>query len=93
MEHKSIFWLIKAYLRLRLSIYRVKSLEHRRVKRKRNRTLAILLFPVLIFIGFIGWCMYSMGDPKPKRQKAPYKNDNVTLIPIVFEDQQQIRNS
>jgi hypothetical protein len=55
--------------------------------------MVILLLPALIFIGFIGWCMYSMGNPKPKRQKPSYKRDNVTLLPIVFEDQQQIRNS
>jgi len=67
-------------------------LEHPKVKRKRNRLLAIMLFPELIFIGFIGWCLYSMGNRKPKQQRTPNKKDNVTLMPIVFEDQPQIKN-
>jgi hypothetical protein len=51
-----------------------------------------MLFPEIIFIGFIGWCLYSMGDRKPKQQRMHNKKDNVTMMPIVFEDQPQIKN-
>lgn len=70
-------------------------------KRKRNKAMIIMLLPMLIVIFIIGWFMYWMGDEKrtdkiqhkpPKQQKQPEK-DNVTIMPIVFEEPQEIPNS
>jgi hypothetical protein len=52
-----------------------------------------MLLPALIFIGLVGWLMYALGSPEKKRakQKQP-KEDGVTMMPIVFEEQPQINN-
>jgi heme/copper-type cytochrome/quinol oxidase subunit 2 len=66
-------------------------------KRKRSRTMTIMLLPALIVIFIIGWFMYCMGDQKrtdkiqrkpPKQHKSPEK-DYVTIMPIVFEEPQE----
>jgi len=52
------------------------------------------LLPVLAFIFLIGWCMYWAGGRKRKEKpeaKTPQK-DNVTLLPAIFEDVQEIEN-
>jgi hypothetical protein len=52
----------------------------------------MMLLPALIFIGAIGWLMYTLGNlEKPHTPRKPPKKDNVTLIPIVFEEQQEIK--
>jgi len=65
-----------------------------RVKRKRSRALKILLLPAFIFIGAIGWCLYTLGDRKTANRKPTYRKpvekDNVTLLPIILEEQQEI---
>jgi len=63
-------------------------------KRKRNRGVTMALLPVLAFIFLIGWCMYWAGGRKRKEKpeaKTPQK-DNVTLLPAIFEDSQEIEN-
>ncbi|MGA2680358.1 MAG: hypothetical protein ABSF44_01000 [Candidatus Bathyarchaeia archaeon] len=63
-------------------------------KRKRKNTIALLLLPALIFIFFMGWSMYWIGDQKrPRRvnRKAPEK-ENVTFLPAVFEETKQTAN-
>jgi hypothetical protein len=65
-------------------------LVSRKVKRKRSKALIIMLLPALIFIGVIGWDMYSIDNRKPKpTHRRPVEKDNVTLLPIVFEEQQE----
>ena len=71
-------------------------LVHQRVKRRRNRLLVIMLLPAAALIGFIGWCLYVLGDQKKatKRKTAPvkpYKKDNVTLMPIILDEQEEIK--
>ena len=54
--------------------------------------MTILLLPALICIFIIGWCMYWMGDQKRTdkiHHKLP-KKDNVTIMPIFFEEPQEI---
>jgi len=64
-------------------------LGQRRVKRKRSKGLVILLLPALIFIGFMGWLMYTLSSPqKPKAQNKLKRKDNVTLLPIFGEEQE-----
>jgi hypothetical protein len=53
----------------------------------------IMLLPALIFIGFMGWCMYALDNQKHTQKKLQNTKDNVTLVPIIFEEQEQIRNS
>ena len=57
--------------------------------------MVIMLLPVLIIIFVMGWCMYCMGDQKrrDKIQCKPPKKDNVSLMPIVFEENQEIINT
>jgi hypothetical protein len=57
-----------------------------------------MLLPALIFILIMGWCMYMIGDQKrpDKIQRKPLKKDNVrdnvTIMPIVYEETQEIVN-
>jgi len=64
-------------------------------KRKRSRTMTIMLLPVLIAIFIIGWFMYWIGDQKrtDKTQHKPPEKDNVSIKPIVFEEPQEIKNA
>ncbi|MCL4430443.1 MAG: hypothetical protein M1167_06790 [Chloroflexi bacterium] len=70
---------------------------YKKARRKRSKGLIIMLLPVLIFIGVIGWCMYALDkrNSKPARRKPtrqrPARKDNVTLTPITFEEQHEIR--
>jgi hypothetical protein len=54
-----------------------------------------MLLPALIVIFIIGWFMYWMGDQKrsDKIQHKPPKKDNVTIMPIAFEEPQEKRNA
>lgn len=69
---------------------------YRKVKRKRNRALAILLLPALVFIGFIGWLLYSIEPNRKKSNKnqhtAPQmaKEDGVAFVPTLPEEEQEI---
>jgi hypothetical protein len=66
-------------------------------RRKRNH-LALLLLPALIFIFFMGWTTYWIGDtkrPKAAKQKAQKpkpKQDNITFLPAVLEETPKIVN-
>jgi len=63
-------------------------------KRKRNRTLIILLFPILMITFAIGWCLCCIGDQKrtDKTQRKNPKKDNVSILPVVFEEEREIMN-
>jgi flagellar basal body-associated protein FliL len=65
-------------------------------KRKRSKIVTIMLLPALVVIFIIGWCMYCVGDQKrpTKRQDKPLKKekDYVTIMPIVYEETQEIIN-
>jgi len=60
--------------------------------------MRIILLPVMIFIFIIGWSMYWIGNRKrpAKRQRKPLKKekdnlkDNVTVIPVVYEEPEEI---
>ena len=69
-------------------------------RRKRSKTLMILFFPALLFIGIMGWCLYAAGEPKrpvkvKPKPKLPKKdsNDGVTIMPIIFEETPEITNN
>jgi hypothetical protein len=67
-------------------------LVHLKVKRKRSRGLVTLLLPALIFVGVIGWLMYTLGNKeKPQVTRKSPRKDNVTLLPIVFEEQEELK--
>ena len=54
--------------------------------------MTILLLPALIPIFVMGWSLYYLGYQKGsyKISQQPPKKDNVTIIPIVFEERQKI---
>jgi hypothetical protein len=56
--------------------------------------MVIMLLPVIVFIFLMGWYMYWIGDQKrpDKIQRKPLKKDNVTIMPIVYEETQEIIN-
>jgi hypothetical protein len=69
-------------------------LVSKKVKNKRSKFALILLLPWLIFIGAAGWFMYSVGDNhriNSSKSIRPAQKDNVTLLPIILEDDQKIR--
>jgi hypothetical protein len=65
-------------------------------KIRRSKGLVLLMLPALVFIGFMGWLMYTFGSQrkpqKPQRYKpsAQQKDDGVTFIPAFLEEEQQI---
>lgn len=61
-------------------------------KRKRNKVMTFLLLPALISIFLMGWGLYSMDYQKGNyiiQNKLP-KKDNVTIMPIAFDEKQEI---
>ena len=56
--------------------------------------MVIMLLPAILSIFLIGWSMYSIGNQKrpDKIQRKPLKKDNVTIMPIVYEETQEIVN-
>ena len=50
------------------------------------------LLPALAFMFLIGWLMYCVGDDKRKDriQRKPVKKENVTLMPIIYEETPEI---
>jgi flagellar basal body-associated protein FliL len=64
------------------------------LRRKRSKAMTIILLPLLIFVFIIGWCMYWVGDQKrtSKTQRKPSKKDDVTIMPIILEETQEIVN-
>jgi flagellar basal body-associated protein FliL len=73
----------------------------RKGKRERSKAMTIILLPMLIVIFFIGWVMYWVGNEKrgdkmqrksPTQRKQP-EQDNVTFMPIIFEEPEEIANS
>ena len=61
-------------------------------RRKRSKATKVILFPVLIVIYAIGWCLFWAGDRKAtskKKHKNPTKQ-NLTLLPIILEEDQKI---
>jgi len=68
-------------------------LAAKKIRRKRSKLL-LLALPIIVFIFFMGWSMYWIGDqkrPKAKTRKAA-KDDGVTFLPVVPEEKQTIRN-
>lgn len=69
---------------------------YRKVKRKRNRALAILLLPALVFIGFMGWLLYSIEPNRKKLNKKQHaapqmaREDGITFVPTLPEEEQEI---
>jgi flagellar basal body-associated protein FliL len=63
-------------------------------KRKRSKAMIIMLLPLLILMFIIGWCMYWTGKQKgtDKTERKPPKEDNVTVMPIILEETQEIVN-
>lgn len=61
-------------------------------RRKRSNRMAFLLLPALIFIFFMGWSMYWTGSKKTQKhpKTKALEKENVTLLPAVFEETEQI---
>jgi hypothetical protein len=59
-----------------------------KVKHKRSKVMTIFLLPALISIFIMGWGLYSMGYQKGnyKIKHKLTKEDNVTIMPMVFEE-------
>ena len=57
--------------------------------------MIIMLLPAILFVFLMGWCMYLIGDQKrpDKIKRKPVKKDNVTIMPIVYEETQEIINA
>jgi len=70
-------------------------LVYQKVKPKRSKALIIMLLPALIFIAVVGWLMYSIDNKNSTDRKQTHRRTveerNVTLLPIDFEEQRQIR--
>jgi hypothetical protein len=56
--------------------------------------MIIMLLPAILFVFLMGWCMYLIGDQKrpDKIKRKPVKKDNVTIMPILYEETQEIIN-
>ena len=61
--------------------------------------MIIILLPALLVIFLAGWCMYVIGDKKrsdkrqpPKPIKKENEKDNVTFMPIIYEETPEIVN-
>jgi hypothetical protein len=69
---------------------------YKKGKRKRNRALAILLLPALVFIGFMGWLLYSIEPNRKKTSKKQHtapqtiKEDGITFVPTLPQEEQDI---
>ena len=69
-------------------------LVYGKTRRKRSKLLTVLMFPALLFIGFLGLLMYIVGGHSGKHTKKAAKKpinklvDNVTLIPTVYAEEQ-----
>jgi len=64
-------------------------------KRRQRKRFSFLLFPIIAFVFLLGWCLYSTGGNKRKKQatpKRPPKKDNVTILPIILEENEEIEN-
>ncbi len=46
--------------------------------RKHNRTLTILLLPVILCVFIAGWLLYCIGEPKGT-YKTKTANDKITI--------------
>jgi hypothetical protein len=53
-----------------------------------------MLFPALIFLFMIGWYISLLGNDEKtgKKQNNPLKKDNVSILPVIFEEKQEITN-
>ena len=56
--------------------------------------MIIMLFPLLTLMFIIGWCMYWIGNQKrmSKTRRKPPEEDNVTVMPMILEETQEIVN-
>jgi hypothetical protein len=56
-----------------------------------------MLLPALIFVGLMGWLIYSLEPPHRKAKKTNYEapkakseDDGVTFMPAVYEENIEI---
>jgi hypothetical protein len=54
----------------------------------------VTLLPAIIFLFMIGWYISLLGNDEKagKKQNKPPKEDNVSILPIIFEENQEITN-
>jgi hypothetical protein len=84
------------YTERSLEVYRCKWLSKRRVKRKRSKTIVLMLLPALIFIGFFGWLISALeqSDRAIKPYQAPKavrrRDDGVTFLPAAYGEQAEV---
>jgi hypothetical protein len=68
-------------------------------KHKHSKAMIIMLLPLLAFLFIVGWCMYWVGEQagtnktnhKPARNQP--KKDYISIMPIVFEEKQEVKNA
>jgi len=63
-------------------------------RRKRGKAITIMLLPLVVIMFVVGWCLYWIGSQKRtgKAQRKPAEKEHVTIMPIVFEENQEIVN-
>jgi len=70
----------------------------RQVNHKRSRSLVIMLLPILVLIGAIGWMLFTLGsthkttDKPVRKTQETKKQDNITFIPTIVEEEDKIIN-
>jgi uncharacterized membrane protein len=57
-------------------------------KPKRNRTMILLLLPVVIAIFVVGWVMYWVGEPRGARK--PEATGTITIGAFTLEENGRI---
>jgi hypothetical protein len=73
-------------------------MTHKKSRRQRSKTLVVMLLPVLIIIGIMGLFLYLMGNQNDHTSKKVHhrvnqtKGDNVTFVPVIYEDNAEIIN-
>jgi len=69
-------------------------MTHKKIRRKRSKTLTFMLLPALVFIGIMGLFLYLSGNQYSHAiKKSPQgvkQSDGITFIPAIYEEHAKI---